>query len=457
MAAARVATHRRSANNDGEAVLALASALQDLLTREAETGELGYLPPPTILSSSGEESPRLLKTGGQYSRRAAQHGRRGEYMEAAADLLRALLRPGLDQTARDKLMWTLEDFLKKAETHRAQEAEDGDLSELFEVLELEDDTKGMEIDKAALKRQYKRLSVKYHPDKNPESASHFNQIRDAYEILSDPVKALLFDTGGMELVRNYEGDRSDLGRTQSTEAALTVTLEDLYRGATKKVRHARRIVCRMCRTRPDLPRCRRCKECPGETQVQQIWLNDHQYTMEEVEVPSDEYCKDDMAMTEVTVERGMMNGESLPFPGMGSQTPKEIPGDLIVQLKLKKHPLFERSGNDLMVRVRLTLFEALLGFERELAHLDGHVVTFGTQRGDVVKPGSGMKIKGEGMPHKEDPQQFGNLIVQFEIDFPSSVDASTADALEAALHAAGQGVGERKVTPLPGRKGRSEL
>ena len=51
------------------------------------------------------------------------------------------------------------------------------------------------------------MSVKYHPDKNPESAELFGRIRDAYEILSDPVKMLLYDTGGMDLVKKYEKGR----------------------------------------------------------------------------------------------------------------------------------------------------------------------------------------------------------------------------------------------------------
>jgi len=112
-AAARVATHKKSRTTDGELVLSVARELHSLLNREAETGDIGYLPPKVLDQGTPHERPRQLQTGGQYSRRAADHAKKEEYREAIADLLRALLRPNVDETARDKLMSTMENFLKK--------------------------------------------------------------------------------------------------------------------------------------------------------------------------------------------------------------------------------------------------------------------------------------------------------------------------------------------------------
>ena len=124
--------------------------------------------------------------------------------------------------------------------------------------------------------------------------------------------------------------------------------------------------------------------------------------------------------------------DQLSFPGMGSQVPKEIPGDLLVNLRVKEHKLFKRTGANLGITVRLTLREALLGFQREVVHLDGRKVTFGVDRGTVTRPDQALEIKGEGMPLKDDPARFGKLIVKFEVDFPERLNPEAADALEVA-------------------------
>mmetsp|Transcript_19160 Transcript_19160/g.43397 ORF Transcript_19160/g.43397 Transcript_19160/m.43397 type:complete len:459 (-) Transcript_19160:85-1461(-) len=458
MATARAATTRKTATSNGEAVLSCARSLHDQLEKEAQTGDIGYLPPGMLDEGTPQERYRLLKTGGQYSRRAAEHGRREEYSEAIADLLRALLRANLDETAREKLLRTMVDFLKKAEKKRSQTADDGDLSELFEALEMEDDGKeNTDIDRTALKRTYKELSLKYHPDKNPESAERFGMIRDAYEILSDPVKMLLYDTGGMDLIKKYEKDGDgEIDRVDNYEVTHDISLEEAYKGGEKEILVNRRVVCRSCRLRPTLPRCRKCQACPGVRQQRQVWLDQWHYRIEEFEVPSNERCAWDRQKLTMQIERGSMFGDRISFPSMGSQLPKQIPGDALVTLRVKKHPLFKRLGDDLMVDVRISLYEALLGFKRELVHLDGHVVNFSMPRGDVLKPGAALEIEGEGMPHKEDPTSAGKLVIRFHIDFPKEVSAEAGDALEAALgRLPGQRTGSVRVNQAGSR--RSEL
>lgn len=434
-AAARAATQKKTASTSGEAVLNCARSLQEQLDSEAETGAIGYLLPQMLGQNTPQERYRLLKTGGQYSRRAAEHGRKEEYPEAIADLLRALLRANVDETARDKLMRTMVDFLRKAEKRRSKMAEDGDLSELFEALEMEDDGKdNTEIDRAALKRTYREMSIKYHPDKNPESAELFGRIRDAYEILSDPVKMLLYDTGGMELVKKYEKDGDgEIDRVDNFEVNHEISLEEAYKGGEKDITVNRRVVCRSCRLRPDLARCRKCQPCPGERHQRQVWMDQWHYRIEEFEVPSDERCTWDRQKLKLQIERGTMFGDRAHFPSMGSQLPKHIPGDALVTIKVRKNARFKRLGDDLMADVRVSLSEALLGFKRELVHLDGHIVTFGMDRGDVLKPGAALEIEGEGMPHKEDPSSAGKLVIRFHIDFPQSIPPGAGDDLEAAL------------------------
>eukprot|EP00933_Yihiella_yeosuensis_P030481 TRINITY_DN24128_c0_g1_i1.p1 TRINITY_DN24128_c0_g1~~TRINITY_DN24128_c0_g1_i1.p1 ORF type:complete len:542 (+),score=103.38 TRINITY_DN24128_c0_g1_i1:78-1628(+) len=457
LAAARVATSKKTGCRDGEEVLRLATAFQETMKSK------GYNPPDVLDPGTADERVRQLKTGGQYSRRAMDHARKQQFKEAAADLLRALTRPGIDPSARDKLMATLEDFLQKAANKNAQAAQDGDLSELFEALDIEDKgTDNSNVDLKQLKRVYRELSVKYHPDKNPESAQRFNQIRDAYEILSDPVKMLLYDTGGMELVKKYEKGDGELEVLEGSELGITVELKDIYEGTQRTVRYSRQIVCRTCRLQPHLPRCRKCRQCPGEIEQQQVWMNQMQYYIEEREIPSPEKCMQATEEPQITIDRGMMGGERVNLPFMGDQRPNRIPGSVTVMIKVAKHPFFERQGDNLLVTVKVSLFEALLGFEREIVHLDGHLVKFGVPRGTVLKPGQGLHIDGEGMPLKEDPSSFGKLIVKFQIEYPDKIPDAQQTALENAMRGIGQGPGQERTTgihlkELEKQKKRTEL
>lgn len=440
LAAARVATHRKHKLQDGELVLVLAKRLHEVLQLEAERGNVGYITPDNLGVGTQAERPRQMKTGGQHARRAKEHSHKGEFREAVADLLRALLRPKIDETARDKLMANMEDYLKKGVAAMAKKSQDGDLSELLEALDLEDTgDDNSDGDRSAIKRAYRDLSVKYHPDKNKGSAERFNKIRDAYEILSDPVKTLLYDTGGIELVRNFEKDGGDMPKTESKDVTMTVSLQDVYKGTTKSHPRSRRVVCRSCRLQPHLQRCRKCKRCPGELKERQRWISRNRYTIEEVEEPSEDFCENRNDDLPVNIERGMMGGDRVSFPHMASQLPKKVPGDISVRILIRPDQVFQRIGNDLLVTVRVSLFEALLGFERKIRHLDGHVVTVKVDRGAVIRPHSGLEISGEGMPLIEDPTSFGKLVVKFEIDFPEKLNANQASQLEDAMQALGLG------------------
>ena len=104
------------------------------------------------------------------------------------------------------------------------------------------------------------------------------------------------------------------------------------------------------------------------------------------------------------------------------------PGDVIFVLKMRPHTAFERSGNDLLTKVHITLSEALLGFSRILlTHLDGRGIYVTSPKGKVFKPGDSIVIRGEGMPLRKTPDQKGHLYVIFEVDFPDDNWVKTVD------------------------------
>merc|ERR1719161_605981 len=247
-----------------------------------------------------------------------------------------------------------------------------------EAADLEKDLYGAlglpeDADDAEIKKVYRKLSIKYHPDKNPDEASRlkFNSIRDAYEVLSDPDKKILYDTGGMEAVK--KGEKGEVEKTPDYSATVDVSLEDLYNGVQHKAKHSRRIVCRGCRIRPNDPKCRSCGRCPNEVKVVNVQMGPFM-TQQQQEVPSKEKCKITDATIDVNIEKGMRDGESLKFERMAEERPGMLPGSVNLKLKTNKHPLFTRRVNDLHMDMKISLRESLLGWSQTVRHLDGHSV-----------------------------------------------------------------------------------
>lgn len=314
--------------------------------------------------------------------------------------------------------------------HRQNNQPDEDL---YELLEVHDNANSAEI-----KRNYRKLSVKYHPDKNPAEAGRFNSIRDAYEVLSNPDKRVLYDTGGMQAVRDGEQGKAETG--EGMEKSMDMSLTELYLGVRRKLPIRRRVICRRCRKTRDPERCKGCSACPPGKKIVHVRHGPMIFQQEE-QVPSTEDCKSEVAELDVAVDPGASIGDRIVFKHMGSQKPGQIPGDVVVTLKQKKETSalgWQRQGQDLRVAMNLTLREALLGFTRTIRHLDGHTVEFSTR--SVTRPGQVVQIQREGMPFKDVPSQFGNLFVVLSVNFPQSLTEAQREELEGvrALQALGK-------------------
>lgn len=298
--------------------------------------------------------------------------------------------------------------------------------DLYEILGLQDDA-----DEAEIKKVYRKLSVKYHPDKNPdeESKKKFADIRDAYEVLNDPDKKILYDTGGLEAVKKAE--KGEVEKGDDVEMRLGVKLEDLYISGVQKASIQRRIVCRGCKSKPDSPKCASCQRCPDEIRTVNRQVGPGMFMQQQEQVKSDEKCKVENTPIDVQIEKGMRDGETLTFPRMAEQRPGMLPGSVIFTLQVSKHPLFERRGDDLHMNTQVSLKEALLGWSKTIRHLDGHSVKLGTT--DVTRPFQVFKVAGEGMPLRDDPASFGNLYVKVEVIFPKTLTSSQLELVASAF------------------------
>jgi DnaJ-class molecular chaperone len=220
--------------------------------------------------------------------------------------------------------------------------------------------------------------------------------------------------------------------------ALKVSLEDLYNGKTSKLALQKSVLCSGCDgiggKKGSVTHCKACDgrgvvmklRQIGPGMVQQIQQACSTCGGEGEIVSEKDRCKKcsgkkvttERKVLEVFVEKGMMHEQKVTFRGEGDQTPGVTPGDVIIVLDQKDHPVFRRERDNLHMEMEIELVEALCGFQRIVKHLDGRELLITLHEGDVVKDGSTKVVLNEGMPHYKDPQSKGHLLITFKVNYP---------------------------------------
>jgi len=133
----------------------------------------------------------------------------------------------------------------------------------------------------------------------------------------------------------------------------------------------------------------------------------------------------------VDIEPGMNDKEAVTFYGEGDASTSTKAGDLIFVVFAQPHKTFVRKGNDLRTKMTIPLKDALTGFKTTIKHLDGRDVE--VEVNQVVKPGMEKKLRAKGMPIRNRPREFGDLYIEFDVEFPSTLTDAQKEALRKAL------------------------
>ncbi|KAL7405188.1 hypothetical protein ABVT39_024973 [Epinephelus coioides] len=314
-----------------------------------------------------------------------------------------------------------------------------------------------------LKRAYRKLALKYHPDKNPTEGEKFKQISQAYEVLSDAKKREVYDRGGEKAIKEggtgggggggfaspmdifdlFFGGGSRMHRERKGKNIvhqITVTLEDLYNGATRKLALQKNIICERCEGRGSRKgAAQMCMSCHGTGMqvrmhqlvpgmVQQVSTVCHSCQGQGQRISHKDRCKAcggrkilrQKKILEVHIDKGMRDGQKIVFHGEGDQEPGIEPGDIIIVLDQREHPRFTRKGEDLIMSMDLQLVEALCGFKKPVQTLDNRTLLITSHPGELIKPGDTKCVLNEGMPMYRRPFEKGRLIIHFSVVFPQA-------------------------------------
>jgi molecular chaperone DnaJ len=327
-----------------------------------------------------------------------------------------------------------------------------------------------------IKKAYRRLALKYHPDRNPgdqKADAKFREAAEAYEVLRDPQKRSLYDQFGhaglegmhFSAFNNFDNIFSSFGdifneffgfnqrsQTQARRQSgkdlhyqLEIDFQDAVFGLETSVEVEKSVACQYCQgsgrqhagTRPQT-----CSFCQGFGTIRRMdgffRINTtcpHCAGTGQDAGPMCPECRGlglEKQTKRVTLKipAGVDEGTRLRLRGEGDRGQHGgPPGDLYIDLKIRSHPLFQRDGNNLIHRTRLSFVEASLGIVLQIPTLTGSVsltIPPGTQSG------ARFTIYGEGVPVLRGNGR-GNLIVELELQTPTNLTPRQEDLLRKFL------------------------
>ncbi|ESQ32091.1 hypothetical protein EUTSA_v10004536mg [Eutrema salsugineum] len=327
----------------------------------------------------------------------------------------------------------------------------------------------LKVDKNAteddLKKSYRKLAMKWHPDKNPntkkEAEAKFKQISEAYEVLSDPQKRAVYDQYGEEGLSDMPPPGST-GNTGRAGGFNPRNAEDIFAeffgsspfgfGSAGGQGRSTRFQSdgggmfggfgggnnnggeNIFRTYSDgtAPKKPPPVESKLPCSLEELYSGStRKMKISRSIVDANGRQSQETEILTIVVKPGWKKGTKIKFPDKGNEQVNQLPADLVFVIDEKPHDFFKRDGNDLITSRRVTLAEAIGGTTVSINTLDGRDLPVGVT--DIVSPGFELVVPGEGMPIAKEPRNKGDLKIKFDVQFPTRLTMDQKSALKRVL------------------------
>lgn len=332
--------------------------------------------------------------------------------------------------------------------------------------------------KDEIKKAFHKLAHKYHPDKKGGDAAKFKEVSEAYSVLSDEKKRAEYDSygrvfsgggGGSQGGSPFEGfdfsnfqgfedinfgdifsdffggTRERVRRGRDISIDLELTFAESIFGVERKVLITKTSSCTVCGGSGGKPGAgtKTCETCNGKGQIRETRRSilgsvSTQRVCETChgsgKVPKEKCAtchgagvlRKEEEIT-IVVPAGIDNGEMIRLSGMGEATPGGVPGDLYVKIHVKKHPVFRKEGNNLLMDLNIKLSDALLGAEHRIATLDGDI---SVKIPEGVSFGEMLRVRGKGVPYEKGKR--GDILIRINITLPNKLSKKARELFDQA-------------------------
>ncbi len=352
------------------------------------------------------------------------------------------------------------------------------MSDYYQILGVAKSASSEEIKKA-----YYKLAHQYHPDKENGDEEKFKKINEAYQVLSDEQKRAQYDRFGVadqpgagqggfgfagfdpSAFQNFDGLEfdlrdmfeeffnakarpQDLRKGEDIQIDIEISLEDTLNGFKKKLYFEKFIICDRCHGSGAEPntKVKKCFSCSGTGRVQQIKRTFFGTITQSAICPECNgqgqkpekpcnVCKGEGRVwqkdwLEIIIPAGIDTNQILEFKSKGNAGKRNCePGNLFIRILVKRHPIFERRGDDLFLQKKISLSQAALGDEIEINTIDNKKILLKIPGG--IESGRVLRINGKGIPKFGfSSLKRGDLYVQIEVLIPKRLNKKQKELLE---------------------------
>ena len=325
-----------------------------------------------------------------------------------------------------------------------------------------------------IKSAYRKLAIKYHPDRNPgnkEAEEKFKDAAEAYEVLRDPDKRRSYDNGGLDENMSFSGgfDVGDIFsmfgdifgghnsffsgggfsgfRTNTTPIKIvgsdlrikvTLTYKEIYLGTVKKFNIKKIVPCHVCSGEGGSGEQIRCSRCGGTGNIyvsrgnlEDSFINVR--TMKSCPICGgtgfiySNKCKscngtgveNGEEVISVTIEPGILSGCVITMPGKGNYAKSGNPGNLIIQISEEPNSMFFRDNEDVHYKLSIDIITAILGGDVDIPTILGGTNKIKIKPG--IQRGSLLRLSGQGFPKFKNASVKGDMIIHVTVTIPTNL------------------------------------
>lgn len=320
-----------------------------------------------------------------------------------------------------------------------------------------------------IKKAYKKLALKYHPDKaaadkKKEYEDKFKEINEAYSTIGDPEKRKKHDMGGEspfgrssgsqgggfqdifgDLFRGGFGGYDDEEEDPDLRYEITIEFNEAVFGCEKDILIKKNTSCEVCDgTGAENKVFRKCSKCNGQGRIKinqrtpfgmisQVGRCDN--CNGEGQIPEKEcpHCDgkgvfENREKVKIKIPKGIDNGQTLRIPGGGNATKNGDDGDLYLLVRVKPHKIFKRDRFDIYMDLTISFSQAALGAEIAIPTLNSEEIKIKVASG--TQSGSVLRLKGRGIPVLNNPSHHGDQFVKIIVKTPTKLNKAQTKLFE---------------------------